>query len=585
MFSRISFRQVRGRAREHRREMEAIVRTSSDKLRQFLIAYLLVVIYIAAVVLSTTDRQLLLVDEGLKLPLIDLTVTLPGFYFVVPYFVLALHFNLLQNLSNHHLKLMEWQRTWNGFVPTSRINPFIFDFASLGKDTHFFPWVSAVNSFLCLYSAPLLITVLMWRFADYQNSTALWLNLAALWIDLYFVSKARSAFIDNAAGSDGRRERAGALSNIIQFIKSPVTAGPPSHLTALWFFYLFVVVLKVFVCWDVFIRDWEESFIRKHMALAFMQTPDNAREVHDLLWLLPRIAIDKTDKLFEPDIARLKARSELTGKRWDLEFEDRGISLDLRGRSLRYSSLPYQVLPKLRAEKAQLQGANFNYSILNGSVMGGAQLQGAQLDFVELEGTYLNQVNLQGASLAHTRLAGSYLLDAELQGAKLIFAQMQGVFLGGAQLQGADLRGVDLTGAYMDEISTWGAITEDVNVVVLTDGNGAEPTVVNKLPEASDVRRWAATMPYKNDGERYVRWMLEGEADNVHFLSLQADNARTVKEIVELVCGNGKKTLSLIALRSYLVHLVALRHPARDQLVSALESDRCNNKLQGFVLP
>jgi hypothetical protein len=77
--------------------MEIIVRASSDKLRQFLIAYLLVVIYVAAVVLSTTDRQLLLVNEGLKLPLIDLAVPLQGFYFVVPYFVLALHFNLLQN--------------------------------------------------------------------------------------------------------------------------------------------------------------------------------------------------------------------------------------------------------------------------------------------------------------------------------------------------------------------------------------------------------------------------------------------------------------------------------------------------------
>jgi hypothetical protein len=389
--------------------LENFVRLSSDKLRQFLIAYLLVVIYVAAVVLSTTDRQLLLVDEGLRLPLIDLTVPLPGFYFVVPYFVLALHFNLLQNLSNHHLKLMEWQRSWNGSVPASRISPFIFDFASLGERTHFFSWVSAVNGFLCLYSAPLLITVLMWRFADYQYSTALWLHVAALWIDFYFVSKVRVAFIVNATGSGGEIKRAKLFSSVIQFIKAPVTARPRSYFDVFWFLYLSLVALKIFVCWDVFVRDWEDSFIRKYAALAVMQTPDDARKINDLLWLLPRIAIDKTDTLFKPDIAQLKALSELTGVRWDIEFETRGTSLDLRGRSLRYLSLPYQVLPKLRMDQAQLQGADFTFSKLNGSTMVGTQLQGAQLDMVELEGSYLYDANLRGASLTNAQLAGSYL--------------------------------------------------------------------------------------------------------------------------------------------------------------------------------
>jgi hypothetical protein len=73
----------------------------------------------------------------------------------------------------------------------------------------------------------------MWRFADYQDSTALWLHITALWIDLYFVSKARIAFAVNAAGTDTENKGMAHLFSVTQLIRAPVTASPSSPFAAL----------------------------------------------------------------------------------------------------------------------------------------------------------------------------------------------------------------------------------------------------------------------------------------------------------------------------------------------------------------
>jgi hypothetical protein len=152
---------------------------------------------------------------------------------------------------------------------------------------------------------------------------------------------------------------------------------------------------------------------------------------------------------------------------------------------------------------------------------------------------------------------------------------MEGVFLSGARLQGANILGAKLTGAYIDEISTWRAITKGVNVTVLTDLNGAEPTVINVPPNTSDVHHWAASKPHRNNEEKYLQLMLEDETGNVQFFSLQVDNSSAVKEIVDLAC---QGMLSRIGLKVHLDFLTIFHHPARDELIGALNSAKCQNK-------
>jgi hypothetical protein len=110
---------------------------------------------------------------------------------------------------------------------------------------------------------------------------------------------------------------------------------------------------------------------------------------------------------------------------------------------------------------------------------------------------------------------------------------------------------------------------------VLTDLDGAEPAVINVRPNTSDVHRWAASKPHRNNEENYFRWMLEDKTGNAQFFSLQVDNSIAVKEIVNLAC---QGMLSRIGLKVHLDFLTIFRHPARDQLVSALNSTKCQNK-------
>jgi hypothetical protein len=117
---------------EEMARLDKIVENSSEKNRNFFIAYLGLLIYVQAIIFSTTDLQLLVSTDGLKLPLVDLTVPLVGFYVVVPIFVIALHFNFLQNLESHHYKLMCWQAAHiGGHVPRKHIYPFLLAMSPL----------------------------------------------------------------------------------------------------------------------------------------------------------------------------------------------------------------------------------------------------------------------------------------------------------------------------------------------------------------------------------------------------------------------------------------------------------------------
>ncbi len=187
--------------------LDKIVENSSEKNRNFFIAYLGLLIYVQAIVFSTTDLQLLASVEGLKMPIIDLTVPLVGFYVVVPIFVIALHFNFLQNLESHHYKLMRWRDAHPGAtVPRSHILPFLFDYAMLEQDSQLLRWVRWANSLLCFNLAPITLGLLLWRYTDRQDWTVTVWHYLAFVFDCYLVWKLRLAMRDNEVARHTGRE-------------------------------------------------------------------------------------------------------------------------------------------------------------------------------------------------------------------------------------------------------------------------------------------------------------------------------------------------------------------------------------------
>ena len=151
-------------------QLTKIVEDSSEKNRNFFAAYLGLLIYVQAIVFSTTDSSLLSSVEGLRLPIIDITVPLVGFYAVIPIFIIALHFNFLQNIESHHFKLMQWQKAYpERKVPREDIQPFLFDYAILESEGPMWGLVRWANNLLCYNFGPITLGLVLIRYSDCQD--------------------------------------------------------------------------------------------------------------------------------------------------------------------------------------------------------------------------------------------------------------------------------------------------------------------------------------------------------------------------------------------------------------------------------
>ena len=62
------------------------------------VAFMALCAYVLVIVFGTTDMDLL-IGKGVKLPVVDVTVPIVGFYAFAPYLVVLVHFNLLLQLQ------------------------------------------------------------------------------------------------------------------------------------------------------------------------------------------------------------------------------------------------------------------------------------------------------------------------------------------------------------------------------------------------------------------------------------------------------------------------------------------------------
>jgi hypothetical protein len=573
------------------KELEPIVRDSSDKVRQFLFVYLLVITYVVAVVLSTTDRQLLLADQGLKLPLVDLSVPLVGFYIAVPYFVLALHFNLLQNASQHHHKLMAWQRSWSGSVPREKLNLLIFDSANLGPTHGFSPWIRQVSSFLFFYTGPAVISLVLWRFADYQSRLALLAHCIALWLDLLFMATAREEMSPDANAPVATSTWRSVLRKVFD---APMRSGPPSSLGWGWFAFLMLISMKVLICIDVFCRPWEDSFVRRYAGVYLKQSESDVP--NSLFGLLPRIQIDRTEPVFRPNLAHYKEMAEIIGQPdWRYEFEVRGVALDLRGRSLRYLSMPSQTIPRIWAHDAEMQGADLSFSALTGSVLVDTKLQGANLQMAGMEGTLLVNTNLRGANLASARLSGSHVDRTQLQLATLSGAVLVGALLFDVHFEGAELDGARFDGAVINQIETWAARGTVPPASILSPFRQARPTVQTTAPSSADIALWSRSLPWGDLQRAKHRYLIAASALSPGDLptrvnlpeALSVDNDASVSTLVSAAClTSDTVSLSPTAVRLLTQYLEMFSHPALPRFRERLKASRdCPEPARMAALP
>ena len=176
-------------------DLRSAADTAAGSLRGVYLTFLLTAVYIAVVVGSTTDMQLLLVSP-VNLPILNVGLPMVSFYTVVPWLIVLLHFNLLLQLTLladklHRLAALidSVQDIDERKEQRTRLFPFTFSYMLMATDQSWymriflsgFVWVTMV------WFPLMLLVAMQVRFLPYHDLTITWIQRIAVLIDLFLL--------------------------------------------------------------------------------------------------------------------------------------------------------------------------------------------------------------------------------------------------------------------------------------------------------------------------------------------------------------------------------------------------------------
>ena len=472
---------------------ENSVNSTAAKLRGLWLSYIALVTYLIITVGAVTHRDLF-EENPVTLPVLNVKLSLIGFFTIAPLFFLINHFYLLLNLVGLSRRIREYNEAVVNAVRFGKLRKSDVDirrrildsfvivqaFGGTHEDRSSSPgstgWFLKAIIWITVVIAPVVtLQQMQIYFLPYQHEGVTWVHRLATMTDLALLWLFWPA-IHHGYESLKMFSPWGSFWAVV--------GGLVSFAVAM--FSLFVIT---------FPGEHADKVASDKWWRALLQLSE------DELWRTPKDPVLWTLKgwLFEGRV------NEITGKRASLfsrtlviprgdfiddnKLEaqsnrekdkkpyDRARLISFRGRNLRGAvllradlrmadftgtrlqgaTLNLARLQGATLDGARLQGATLNGASLQGATLNGARLQGATLNRARLQGATLNLARLQGATLDEARLQGAMLIGASLQGATLDDARLQGATLIGARLQGAMLIGASLQGAALDDANLQGA--------------------------------------------------------------------------------------------------------------------------------
>ncbi|MGO7924603.1 pentapeptide repeat-containing protein [Rhizobium ruizarguesonis] len=391
--------------------------------------------YLAITIGSVTHRNLLL-EDPLRLPLLNVDLPLVTFFWVAPILYLVLHVYLLLHFKFTGDNVREWERlaasTPCVFAPDDERGA-IEDSLRLQLPNFLIvqmlaaPRVNrrgivrwaliATISASVIVGPVLLLMLIQLQFLPYHNEIVTWVHRFTILADLAVALLIWPLILGKNLGSWHLASIIGTVMSISAIVwLSTVVAAFPGE--------------RMYQSKGIGIR-----------ALAAFLFEGEVNEVtgrptswfSNVLVLPDQDFVDLDESGFNAvDVTRSFRGRHLEGAmlaRADLR------KVDFTGARMEWANL----------RQAKLQGARFlcadaGTSGGSGPTDGCTDLTATNMFEAALEGTYLNKAKLRMAHLVQARLQGATLVGAELQGANL----------DGANLQGADLLGVDLRFANLE---------------------------------------------------------------------------------------------------------------------------------------
>ena len=442
---------------------QTAVNEAAAQVRTLWLGYIALLAYLFIAVEAVTHRDLLL-QNPVKLPVLNVDLPLVGFFTVAPVFLLINHFYVLLQLMGLGRRIREFNDEMakteldedDRHRARRKLNTFVIVQMLAGtreeRELLTGTFLRAIALITLVIAPVALLLTIQLQFLPYQYEPVTWLHRIVLGIDLALLwTFWPSMRLGDWAPWRGTPARATMVAVVMLFacaiatfpgefadggMKAADWRRPgDSYLSSIkgWLFGSFEIGELVEI------EDFVEPIIQilaegtKHQALIpFSRTLDLADKK-------TLIDLDKFDKI--------RRRHKENNDRLEPWQTDRTLSL--RERSLRGAILDRSDLRNVDLYGASLQGASLRSASLQGASLDSASLQGASLDSASLQGAALFEASLQGASLDSASLQGASLDSASLQDASLDSASLQGALLGRAKLQGASLVGASLQGALL----------------------------------------------------------------------------------------------------------------------------------------
>jgi uncharacterized protein YjbI with pentapeptide repeats len=444
---------------------------SSAQVAVLHLAFVAICAYVLVVVFGTRDLDLL-IGKSVRLPVVDVEVSIVGFYTLAPFLVVLVHLNLLLQLQLLSRKLYILDAAiseairGDGF--RDRLHTFPFTYYLIGRPVplvHRFLGVVIATTVMFLPLATLL--ALQFRFLAYQDSAITWAQRAAVWADIALIVALWPMIMDrDNSWHNYMREiwssvqRRNAILRVGVWLALLVTlfAVPEVAKSSL----LVAVALAVLDIVNSAVRHWRRRGDLGHDAVtegrsAQMQGTCALVMILAIGLPLPLVFIAKGERLEMLFGESAASRSFQEFRR--LNFNDQVLlaktttpevvaqlrrgdvtdvaGIDLRRRSLRDAQFRSAILSGADLREAQLQDADLTDARLQRAELAGAQLQHA----------WFLRASLQGADFSNAQMASANLVEAQLHGANFFAAELEGADLSDAVLEGAKLEEANLRGA------------------------------------------------------------------------------------------------------------------------------------------
>jgi uncharacterized protein YjbI with pentapeptide repeats len=382
----------------------------------FYLSFLLLGTYIAIIIGSTTDMQLLKVSP-VTLPLLNVQLPIVEFYVIVPWLLLLVYFNVLLHLTFLADKLYQLTTVLADFTDAAareeqrlRVFPFPFSALLIGRPVQWHLRILlGVMVVITIILVPLFL--LLWtqvRFLPYHNMAITWwshrlavlADLALLWLF-------------------------GPL--LLPPVQRPTSTAPSRSL------------------WRVVPPTASATHCRWETGLVCLTL---ATVVFALVPLYRNLQL-QGQVLVDSDLSA-EVRSALDSS--DRQEREQGLKkltgLILTNRDLRGTNLRNTLFPKADLRGANLAGADLSDARVFAGNLSPLEIARGRRCVDKAQKLEIRCLtNLQGAVLNYAKLQGAHLEDAKLQGANLYYAQLQGANLADAQLQGANLRDANIGSA------------------------------------------------------------------------------------------------------------------------------------------